>query len=235
MERLDKLISHGGGYSRRDVKEMVRQGRVTVNGSPAASADQKVERDCQIRVDGAVLCCEMKTYLLLHKPAGILTATEDKKQKTVMDLLPSEYRHRGLSPVGRLDKDTEGLLLLTNDGELNHRLTSPKYGIEKTYEAVVDGTLDQEDVAAFAAGIHLHDMECLPAKLDIMSTNRCLVTVQEGKFHQVKRMLQSRGKPVSYLKRWSMGPLQLPADLPKGEYRPLTLEEVQTLRVVCKL
>ena len=235
MERLDKVISHMNGSSRREVREMVRQGRVTVGGAVVLDAETKVDNAAQIRIDGKILTVEENTYLMLHKPSGILTATEDRKQKTVLDLLAPEYRNRGLSPVGRLDIDTEGLLLLTNDGELNHRLTSPKYQIDKVYEAEVEGILTQEDKEAFAAGIPLKDFTCLPAKLEILAENRCLVTVQEGKFHQVKRMLQSRGQPVRYLKRWSVGPIKLPVDLTKGNYRPLTKEEIETLRVVCRL
>ena len=235
MERLDKIISHMSGASRREVKEMVRRGRVTVNGVTADSAESKVDADAVICIDGKPLGVEEKTYLMLHKPGGILTATEDRKKKTVLDLLAPEYRNRGLAPVGRLDIDTEGLLLLTNDGELNHRLTSPKYHVDKVYEAVVEGALTAEDVEAFAAGIPLKDFTCLPAKLEILAQDRCLVTVQEGKFHQVKRMLQSRGKPVIFLKRWTMGPISLPVDLTKGDYRPLTKEEIETLRVVCHL
>ena len=235
MERLDKVISHMSGASRREVKEMVRQGRVTVGGATVTNAETKVDTAAEICLDGKVLGVEEKTYLMLHKPSGILTATEDKRQKTVLDLLAPEYRNRGLSPVGRLDIDTEGLLLLTNDGEMNHRLTSPKYHVDKVYEAVVEGTLTAEDAEAFAAGIPLKDFTCLPAKLEILAPDRCLVTVQEGKFHQVKRMLGSLGKSVIYLKRLSVGPISLPVDLTKGNYRPLTKKEVETLRIVCHL
>ena len=235
MERLDKVVSHMGGFSRREVKDMVHQGRISVNGAAAVSPEMKVEATDRICVNGVALCVEEKTYLMLHKPAGVVTATEDPRQKTVLDLLSPEYRRRGLSPVGRLDKDTEGLLFLTNDGELNHRLTSPKYHVDKVYEAEVDGALTAEDAAAFAAGLSLGDFTCLPAKLTILTPGHCLVTVQEGKFHQVKRMLQSRGKPVTYLKRLSVGSVALPDDLPKGNYRPLTPEEAEALRVVCGL
>ena len=235
MERLDKVISHMSGASRREVKEMVRQGRVTVGGTTMTNAETKVDTAAEICLDGKVLGVEEKTYLMLHKPGGILTATEDKRQKTVLDLLPPEYRNRGLSPVGRLDIDTEGLLFLTNDGELNHRLTSPKYQIDKVYEAVVEGVLTPEDQSAFAEGIVLKDFTCLPAKLEILAENRCRVTVQEGKFHQVKRMLGSLGKPVIYLKRLSVGSISLPVDLTKGNYRPLTKKEIETLRIVCHL
>lgn len=235
MERLDKVISHMSGKSRREVKELLRQGRVAVNGTVATDGESKTDAAAEIRVDGKTLGIEEKTTLMLYKPGGVLTATEDTRQKTVMDLLPPAYRKRGLSPVGRLDIDTEGLLLLTNDGELNHRLCSPKYAIDKVYEAVVEGVLTEADRTAFAEGIVLKEFTCLPAKLEILAENRCLVTVQEGKFHQVKRMLQSRGKPVTFLKRLSVGPIKLPVDLTKGDYRPLTEEEVKTLRLMCHL
>ena len=235
MERLDKVISHMSGKSRREVKELLRQGRVAVNGTVATDGESKTDAAAEIRVDGKTLGIEEKTTLMLYKPGGVLTATEDTRQKTVMDLLPPAYRKRGLSPVGRLDIDTEGLLLLTNDGELNHRLCSPKYAIDKVYEAVVEGVLTEADRTAFAEGIVLKEFTCLPAKLEILAENRCLVTVQEGKYHQVKRMLQSRGKPVTFLKRLSVGPIKLPVDLTKGDYRPLTEEEVKTLRLMCHL
>ena len=170
----------------------------------------------------------------MHKPAGVLTATEDKRQPTVLNLIPETYRRRDLAPVGRLDKDTEGLLLLTDDGELTHRLLSPKYHVDKVYYARVDGVPDAADAAAFAAGLLLGDgLQCLPAKLELLGGDACLVTLREGKFHQVKRMLASRGKPVLYLKRLAMGPLTLEDTLPAGQCRPLTEEEISALRCAC--
>ena len=231
MERLDKIIAHMGRASRREVKELVRQGRIFVDGVAAMSPEQKIDPDtAQIVIDGEALSYEEKTYLLLHKPSGVVSATEDTREKTVLDLLPPSLRKRGLAPVGRLDKDTEGLLLLTDDGELNHRLTAPKYAVNKTYYAEVAGTLEQADAARFAAGIVLPDFTCLPAVLEILTENTCLVTVREGKFHQVKRMLAACGKPVRYLKRLSMGPLCLDETLPVGAYRPLTPQELVALR-----
>lgn len=232
MERLDKIISATGKYSRREVKELVRQGRVSVNGVPADSPERKIDPEAaEILIDGSPIAYERFTYLMLHKPAGVLSAVEDRRQKTVLDLLPPEMQKRGLSPVGRLDKDTEGLLLLTNDGELTHQLLSPKYHVDKVYYARVDGCLKAEDAAAFAAGITLDDgLQCLPAGLEILSEQECLVTLHEGKFHQVKRMLASRGAPVVYLKRLRMGPLELDEMLEKGEYRPLTAKEIQALQ-----
>ena len=231
MERLDKVIANMGQVSRREVKEMVRQGRVFVDGVAAVSPEQKIDPAAvRIVIDGAELNYEEKTYLILHKPAGVVSATEDHREKTVLDLLPPELRKRDLAPVGRLDKDTEGLLLLTNDGELNHRLTSPKYHVDKVYYAEVDGALEASDAARFAEGIDLSEFTCLPAKLEILTERTCLVTVQEGKFHQVKRMLGACGKPIVYLKRLSMGPLKLEKTLSVGTYRALTPQELVSLR-----
>lgn len=231
MERLDKIISATGKKSRREVKELIRQGRIMVDGKAAAAADMKIDPlKATILLDGAPLGYEKFIYIMLHKPAGVLSAVEDRKQKTVMDLLPTELKKRGLSPVGRLDKDTEGLLLLTNDGELTHRLLSPKYHVDKLYYARVEGCLEPSDAEAFAAGMVLDDgLECLPAGLEILSPNEALVTLREGKFHQVKRMLAARGKPVQYLKRLQMGSLKLDEQLPCGAYRPLRAEEVEAL------
>ena len=233
MERLDKIISATGKKSRREVREMVRQGRVLVDGKPAPAADMKVDpQTAVILLDGEPLGYEKFTYVMLHKPAGVLTATEDRRQETVLDLLPPELRRRALSPVGRLDKDTEGLLLLPNDGQLAHRLLSPKSHVDKVYYARVDGALEPGDIAAFAAGMTLGDgLECLPAGLEILSPTEALVTLREGKFHQVKRMLAARGKPVLYLKRLSMGQLRLDPALAPGAWRMLTEEERSALNL----
>ncbi len=232
MERLDKIISATGKKSRREVKILVKQGRILVDGVPASTPEMKVDPAIsEILLDGEDIGYRRFTYLMLHKPAGVLSAVEDKRQKTVLDLLPEELQKRGLSPVGRLDKDTEGLLLLTNDGDLTHHLLSPRHHVDKVYYARVDGVLNEADCAAFAAGMTLGDgLECMPAGLEILSPGEALVTLQEGKFHQVKRMLAARGKPVTYLKRLSMGPLQLDEALQPGEFRHLTEEEVEILR-----
>ncbi|MBQ2061487.1 MAG: rRNA pseudouridine synthase [Oscillospiraceae bacterium] len=232
MDRLDKTLAATGRWSRREAKELIRQGRVTVDGWTAPAPEEKVDPAAsRIRVDGEPVSWERFVYIMLHKPGGLLSATEDARQKTVLDLLPPELRKRGLAPVGRLDKDTEGLLLLTDDGELTHRLLSPRYHVDKVYYARVEGELTAEDVKAFAAGITLADgLRCLPAGLEILTPDTCLVTVQEGKFHQVKRMLASRGKPVAYLKRLSMGPLRLDEGLEKGQFRRLTESELRSLR-----
>ena len=237
MERLDKIIAGTGKYSRREVKELVRQGRVRVDGQTARTAEEKVAPEAAaITVDGQPVETERFTYVMLHKPAGVLSATEDSRQQTVLDLLPPELRKRDLSPVGRLDKDTEGLLLLTNHGELTHRLLSPRYHVDKVYYARVEGVLTAADTAAFAGGMVLADgLECLPAGLELLSPQEALVTLREGKFHQVKRMLAACGKPVTYLKRLSMGPLRLDEALAPGAFRPLTEGEIHTLLDICGL
>lgn len=237
MERLDKLLAGTGKWSRREVKALVRQGLVRVDGRLAASAEDKCDPAAAIiTVAGETIALHRFTYVLLHKPAGVLTATEDRKQPTVLDLLPPELRRIGLAPVGRLDKDTEGLLLLTNDGELAHRLLSPKYHVDKRYLARVDGELSATDAEAFARGMTLGDgLECLPAGLELLPGHACIVTLREGKFHQVKRMLAARGAPVLYLKRLSMGPLTLDDSLAAGAYRLLRAEEISALYRACGL
>lgn len=237
MERLDKLLAGTGKWSRREVKALVRQGLVRVDGRLAASAEDKLDPAATIiTVAGETVALHRFTYVMLHKPAGVLTATEDRKQPTVLDLLPPELRRIGLAPVGRLDKDTEGLLLLTNDGELAHRLLSPKYHVEKRYFARVDGELSATDAEAFARGMTLGDgLECLPAGLELLPGHACIVTLREGKFHQVKRMLAARGAPVLYLKRLSMGPLTLDDSLAAGAYRLLRAEEISALYRACGL
>lgn len=237
MERLDKLLAGTGKWSRREVKALVRQGLVRVDGRLAASAEDKLDPAVAVvTVAGETISLCRFTYVMLHKPAGVLTATEDRKQPTVLDLLPPELRRIGLAPVGRLDKDTEGLLLLTNDGELAHRLLSPKYHVDKRYFARVDGELSATDAEAFARGMTLGDgLECLPAGLELLPGHACIVTLREGKFHQVKRMLAARGAPVLYLKRLSMGPLTLDDSLAAGAYRLLRAEEISALYRACGL
>ena len=232
--RLDKIIAASGRYSRREVKQLVRQGRVLVDGMPARSGEEKVDPEAaEIVVDGEVLQYRRYTWLMLHKPAGVLSATEDGRGKTVLDLLPPELQRQGLFPVGRLDKDTEGLLLLTNEGGLAHDLLSPRKHVDKVYYVRTAGVLTEADRQAFAAGLELGDLRCLPAELEILSAgaeSEALVTLREGKFHQVKRMLAARGKPVLYLKRIKMGNLPLDPVLRRGEYRYLTEEELAGLR-----
>lgn len=232
MERVDKILAGTGRWSRREVKELIRAGRVAVGGAAVRSPDEKYDRDgLDLRVDGEPVSGEKYVYLMLHKPAGLVSATDDPRQPTVLELLPPHLRRVGLFPAGRLDKDTEGLLLLTNDGGLAHRLLSPKKHVDKTYFVRVEGVLDEEDCAAFASGMVLGDgLECLPAGLErLEAPDEAIVTLREGKYHQIKRMLASRGKPVRYLKRLTMGPLQLDSGLQKGAWRPLTAEELDLL------
>lgn len=233
-QRLDKLLAASGQYSRREVKVLVRQGRVLVDGVIAKSPEDKYHGESvELKVDGQVVGYEKHTWVMLNKPAGYLSATEDGYGDTVMDLLPTQLQKQGLFPVGRLDKDTEGLLLLTNDGQMAHRLLSPRHHVDKRYFAQVDGELNEEDCQAFARGITLGDgLVCMAAKLEILAKGEkstCFVTLQEGKFHQVKRMLAWCGKPVTYLQRVEMGGLQLDENLEIGHYRPLSQAEITTL------
>ncbi len=224
MERIDKLLSSTGRWSRKEAKELVRQGRVLADGRAVLEPEEKLDPAARLTVDGQAVDCSPFVYIMLHKPAGLLSATEDSRQPTVLDLLPPELKKRGLFPVGRLDKDTTGLLLLTDDGGLAHRLLSPKSHVDKVYLAQVEGRVDEGDRAALAAGLALADgTACLPAGLEpIGDGSRCLVTLQEGKYHQVKRMLAARGKPVSALHRISMGPLTLDEGLKPGKWRFLS-------------
>ena len=229
MKRLDKILSDAGVAGRKELKEMIRAGRVSVNDVVVKKADAKFdEQSVHITVDGVPIMTDPFVYYMLHKPEGVVTATEDREQKTVIDLLPDELRRRELFPVGRLDKDTTGILILTNDGDYAHRIISPKSHVDKRYMAVTDGQTDELDVKAFAEGIVLRDgTECMPAKLEITGTDICYVTLLEGKYHQVKRMLASRGKPVLKLHRCSIGRLELDESLKPGEIRQLTADEVE--------
>lgn len=229
MERIDKLLCSTGRWSRREVKELVRQGRVLADGRAVQRPEEKADPGMVcLTVDGQPVDCSPYVYVMLHKPAGLLSATEDSRQPTVLELLPPELRRRGLFPVGRLDKDTTGLLLLTDDGDLAHRLLSPKKHVDKVYYARLDQPLAPADCAAFAEGVVLADgARCRPALLQLLGDGReALITLREGKFHQVKRMTASRGAAVVYLKRLSMGPLALDKALTPGSFRYLTAEEV---------
>ena len=223
LKRLDKLLADLGIASRSELKNIIKSGRVTVDGKAVTVPEAKFDSEnCLICLDGKSLNVQKFHYYMMDKPAGVLSVTEDKKQRTVLELLPDEQRRMGLFPVGRLDKDTSGLLLLTNDGDFAHRVISPKSGVEKLYLALVDGEPDESDVEAFRRGIVLKDgTECLPAKLEPLGNSRCHVTVMEGKYHQVKRMLASRGKPVLELRRLAVGDLCLGDELGAGGFREL--------------
>lgn len=223
-QRLDKILASTGKWSRREVKMLVRQGRVLVDGFPVASPEQKVDPDTvQLCVNGEEIAYRRYTWLMLNKPAGYLSATSDGRGATVLDLLPQELQRLGLFPVGRLDKDTVGLLLLTNEGGLAHDLLSPRHHVDKVYRVRVTGCLTEEDCRAFADGMVLGDgTVCQSAGLEILQAgkrvrhwSRCM----EGKFHQVKRMFAQRGKPVFYLERIQMGKLTLDPALSRGTFR----------------
>lgn len=230
MDRLDKFLCDSGVGSRSQVKLLLKAGRVTVDGKTERDNGRKIDPEVHvIALDGEILGGRRRLVLMLHKPAGFVTATEDASERTVMELLPAQYRHFDLKPIGRLDKATEGLLLFTNDGDLLHRLISPKKEVPKVYYARHEGTATEEDVAAFAAGLILRDgTVCLPAKLEPMGAGESLITVCEGKYHQVRRMMASRGMTVLYLQRQQEGPLTL-GELPLGQVRELTDRETEAL------
>ena len=230
MERLDKFLCDSGAGTRSQVKVMLKAGRVTVDGKVEKDNGRKIDLAKQvITLDGEILGGKRRAVVMLNKPAGYVTATEDPVDKTVMELLPQDMKHLDLKPVGRLDKATEGLLLFTNDGDLLHRLISPKKEVPKVYYARHEGEADQADVEAFASGLTLRDgLECLPAKLQPLGPGESLVTVCEGKYHQVRRMMASRNMTVTYLERREEGPLTL-GDLPRGQVRELTEAEIQAL------
>jgi len=228
MQRLDKLLSEAGVASRKELKAMIRAGRVTVDGQVAKAPEQKVEEQTAlVCVDGIMVGKQRKVILMLHKPAGYVTSTDDPRDPTVMELIPHEYRYLDPKPVGRLDKETEGLLLFTNDGQLAHKIISPKNGVRKRYYAEHEGQATDADVQAFADGIVLKDGEvCLPAVLIPQGAGKSIVEVCEGKYHQVRRMLASRTMPVTYLKRISEAGVELDA-LPRGAVREVDEAELQ--------
>jgi 16S rRNA pseudouridine516 synthase len=233
--RLDKVLGHMGYGTRKDLKKMVRNGWVTINGEEVKDSAMKVNPyEDRIEVDGALVEYREFIYLLMNKPQGVISATEDNRLRTVVDLLEERYQVFDPFPVGRLDQDTEGFLLLTNDGKLAHELLSPKKHVPKTYFAHVEGRVGEDDKAAFKEGVTLDDgYETMPAQLHIIESgelSKIELTIHEGKFHQVKRMFEAVGKKVVYLKRLSMGPLQLDPQLPLGGVRELTEEELNLLR-----
>lgn len=226
--RLDKFICDQGLGGRKEVRQMIKAGRVRLNGVTASAPDVKFDPESAlVELDGSPLGYAKFRYYMMDKPAGVLTATRDGKQKTVLDLVTTEMRRMGLFPVGRLDKDTSGLLLLTNDGNFAHRVISPKSEVEKLYYAKVDGSPDASDCLAFEKGLVLADgTQCLPAKLELLGGDECYVRVMEGKYHQVKRMLAARGKPVLALRRLAVGKLELDPALGPGGFRELTNEDL---------
>ena len=230
MERLDKFLCDSGAGTRSQVKLLLKAGRVTVDGKPERDPGRKIDPAMQqVCLDGELLGGSRRLVLMLHKPAGFVTATEDKRDRTVMELLPREYAHMELKPVGRLDKETEGLLLFTNDGDLLHRLISPKKEVPKIYYARHEGQAGEADVEAFRQGLTLRDgTRCLPARLEPLGTGESRITVCEGKYHQVRRMMASRGMTVTYLRREREAGLTLEG-LELGAVRELTQEEIRQL------
>ncbi|MHB8170776.1 MAG: pseudouridine synthase [Thermincolia bacterium] len=233
--RLDKILAHMGFGTRKEVKLLVKKGKVTVDGQGVKDSSLQVNTSLSvIEVDGQQVRYREFVYIMMNKPAGVISASFDKHQETVVDLLPEEYAPFEVFPVGRLDKDTEGLLLLSNDGKLAHELLAPNRHVPKIYFAVVEGQVTQEDVEKFKAGVVLDDgYKTRPAELVILEsedTSEIELTIHEGKFHQVKRMFEAVGKEVKYLKRLSMGSLKLEPVLGLGEFRELTDEELNSLR-----
>ena len=224
--RLDKYLAEMGAGTRKEIGKAVRAGRVTVNGQTAKNAAMQVTAEDEVSMDGVSVEYEEYVYYMFNKPAGVISATEDARERTVLDLI-SERQGKGLFPVGRLDRDTEGLLLITNDGGLAHRLLSPRHHVDKVYYARLDGPVGEAEKALFAQGLKVDEtLTALPAELEILEpATEVRVTIREGKFHQVKRMFEAVGREVLYLKRLSMGPLVLDESLPKGDYRRLTAEE----------
>lgn len=228
LMRLDRLLSECTALSRSQLRQIIKNGSVSVDGIVITSPEHKVCSDtARVELDGKTVSYEKFCYYMLNKPAGILSATDDKKQKTVIDLFPAELKKKNLFPVGRLDKDTTGLLIITNDGDFAHRVISPRSEIVKTYHAVTETPVNDADIEAFRQGIVLADgTKCLPAGLEKLPDGSCLVRVMEGKYHQVKRMLASRGKPVTALMRLSIGGLELDNGLLPGQFRQLSEKEL---------
>ena len=236
--RLDKLLAMLGEGTRTEVRDMIRAGRVTVDGAPVRDAGMQVDaQKSAVAIGGRALSYKPVRHVMLNKPQGTLTAARDKKQPTVMDLLPPLYAAMDCMPAGRLDKDTEGLLVITSDGQLAHRIISPKHDVGKVYQAKVDGPLGDADIQAFAAGLHISDgdgeFDARPAQLEILSSSEtqseARVRVTEGKYHQVKRMFASRGVHVTWLKRLQIGALRLDPALAPGQWREMTDDEVALL------
>ncbi|PKM71941.1 MAG: 16S rRNA pseudouridine(516) synthase [Firmicutes bacterium HGW-Firmicutes-16] len=232
LTRLDKIISDSGFATRSEARIFIAASRVRIDREVVLDAALKVDLErVEVSLDGKAISSGFR-YFMLNKPEGILSATEDRDQKTVLDLLPHEFAKLGLFPVGRLDKDTTGLLILTNDGDFGHFVTSPKHHIKKLYEFSVEGLLENDDIKAFESGIVLQDGTiCLPAVLEIdeRDFSHGFVTIYEGKYHQVKRMLASRGKYVRMLKRIAIGSLSLDASLHEGEYKELTENDLNLI------
>lgn len=230
MERIDKVISNQTNYSRKDVKELVKKRLVSVNGVIINKSDMKVNQDSdEIKILGEEIVVKKYVYLVLNKPKGFISATEDRSERTVLDLVPSEYMHRNLFPAGRLDKDTTGLMIITDDGEFAHNILAPKKHIKKTYQVVIDKEMTEDMVKGFKEGVKLNDGECKSANLEITGEYSGIVELTEGRYHQIKRMFGCFSAKVLELERIKMGNLTLPSDLNQGECRELTEEELKRI------
>lgn len=235
--RIDKYLANMNVGSRKEVHKLIKQGIVTINGNVVKTPKQKVQENDEVMVGDKEITYQKYHYFLMNKPKGVLSATEDRNQRTVIDLLAPKDRYQGITPVGRLDKDTTGLLLLTNDGQLNHELLAPNKHVDKVYQAQISGVADEKTVKTFAKGMKLGDGTKLkPAELKILdqdeahNTSKIEITIHEGKYHQIKRMFAACGMKVVELKRISMGKLHLDQNLPLGKYRELSLEEINNIK-----
>ncbi|MBW9155500.1 rRNA pseudouridine synthase [Clostridium tagluense] len=238
MERIDKVLSNLGHGTRKEVKGLLKKGKVEIDGIIASDSAMKIDPDkAVIKVSGEEIKYRKHIYLIMNKPAGVVSATVDNHDETVIDLLDEQYHSFKPFPIGRLDKDTVGLLLITNDGELNHKLIAPKNHVDKVYYAEINKFIDEKDISTFKNGVVIDDgYKCMPAILEVLSANEngseVMVTIQEGKFHQVKRMFESVNKKVVFLRRISFGPLKLDESLSEGQYRELSEEEINSLKQV---
>lgn len=231
MERLDKIISSQGKYSRSEVKKLISQKRIIVNDEIIKNSDLKIDiNESEIKIDNKKIIIKEHIYLILNKPKGYVSATEDKNQATVLEIVPEELFRKTLFPAGRLDKDTTGLMIITDDGKLSHNILSPKKHVKKIYEVTLDIPVTEEMIINFAKGIELNDGICMPGKLEITGKFTCLVTITEGRYHQVKRMFGCCGAKVTKLHRICVGNLFLPDNLKSGECRELTDEELLKLQ-----
>ncbi|MBU3127202.1 pseudouridine synthase [Clostridium tagluense] len=238
MERIDKVLSNLGHGTRKEVKGLLKKGKVEIDGIIASDSAMKIDPDkAVIKVSGEEIKYRKHIYLIMNKPAGVVSATVDNHDETVIDLLDEQYHSFKPFPIGRLDKDTVGLLLITNDGELNHKLIAPKNHVDKVYYAEINKFIDEKDISTFKNGVVIDDgYKCMPAILEVLNANEngseVMVTIQEGKFHQVKRMFESVNKKVVFLRRISFGPLKLDESLSEGQYRELSEEEINSLKQV---
>ena len=231
MERIDKIISSQGKYSRSEIKKLASQGRIKINDNIVKKVNEKIDIETStIYIDNEKLEFKKNIYLILNKPKGYISATEDRSQKTVLDLIPEKYFRKGLFPAGRLDKDTTGMMIITDDGEFAHNILSPKKHIRKTYRVTIDIDIDQNMIKQFEKGIVLKDHICCPAIIKVQDVHTAVVTITEGKYHQIKRMFGCFGAKVVELHRIRMGNLDLPTDLKQGECRELSAKEINLLK-----